>query len=115
MEKTLQRVRAHRALKDEIDAESAYRKALLGEEAFKRSNELPKMADAFATIAKRFSQTFHGQRAALDVRRISQNYQTLRRSTAKASGIEINFPKVPGDPDRLRQRFAAFSRKLREP
>ncbi len=107
--KTLERVRNHRAMKSEMEARRAYRSAQSQEEAFKRSDDLVNVAGAFRRVFDRYPKSFYGQRAALDLQRLSQNYRTLRGAKGSANDV---FPELPSNLVALRERFEGFSRKL---
>ena len=60
-----------------------------------------------------FPSTFFGQRAALDVDRVSKNARTLR--AASQSGNALGFPEVPAaERARILKRFERFGALLQE-
>jgi predicted esterase len=109
--KKLERVKRHRMLITEMEARRAYQNAQTEEEAFRRSKKLPKVAASFARVHERFPKTFFGQRAGLDLIRVSKNYRTLQRAVGEAKAAEFPLPK---NQEALEERFAQFDRKLRQ-
>lgn len=113
LERTLNRVRGHRALRAETDAQRAYLSAQKSEREFKRSEELVEVAHQFHRVYQRFPKTFFGQRAALDVERVSKNARTLRASAIASA--PLRFPEVaPDERGRILKRFERFGALLHE-
>ena len=112
LSKTLERAQQHRSLQGEMDARRAYARVQVEEEQFKNSTELPKLADSFHRLFTRSPETYFGQRAGLDLRRLEKNYQVLRRSRGDADPSDA-FPRLPVEIESLTTRFAHMDRLQR--
>ena len=106
LKKLLDRVRRHRSLKEAMAAHTAYQSALSKERAFKRSDELPQIALQFQRVELRYPNTHHGERAALDLVRLRDNYRTL------TVGDDTAFPVPKKDVPSLRRDFAKLAEVL---
>lgn len=60
LSKQLARVSRHRSLQSEMDIRRAYRSAQKEEESFRKSSELPDLAESYKRLYKRASETFYG-------------------------------------------------------
>lgn len=108
----LNRASRHPSLRPEVDARQSYHSAQQAEEKFRKSSELPDLAQTFKRIHSRAPETYFGQRAALDLLRLQDNYRVLRQSRSKTAETNT-FPKLPNGTEDLKKRFLQCDRRLR--
>ena len=112
LSKKLSQVSRHRSLLSEMDARRAYKSAQKEEESFRKSSELPNLADSFKRLYMRAPKTFFGQRAGLDLLRMEDNYRVLKRSRQNDQSTDA-FPKLPPGLEGLKARFAHYDELIR--